>query len=401
MATIRLKPFVEIRCRVDVYRCFHSASTVRAKTKPAISPRVKRLNRGHKPIQPPLPASQTSSENLDENLPSPNACMNAFKEWLPINAELQRGLLRRYQVCAKANVSGWERNLCDEFGIKPRVLSSLALVILSDKLSTPTQKRLARDLMFSAYRLGDTSTTYQLVEIALRSKAIQTAEMRGPIQELGRLAGSGDSRAAIVLGSVLLSQNKVQEALKILRAVTSSDLDSVPPETAGEAFYTMGEIYLTLKDKSRAIDCYQKSALDYNDPRAYHQLGILGSNDATIRRLRLSKAAQHGLIASWHSLGILELIEVKSRPGAPKKFRDFGMAREWFQVAAADKFGPSMLEMANMCFVVGDNESGEQWLDHAENLPDVRWGTGALSRPMNFDTLRSETSQLQQHQPNS
>lgn len=133
-----------------------------------------------------------------------------------------------------------------------------------------------------------------------------------------------------------------------------------------------GQALLALNDKDGAKAAFEKAAKELDEPSAYFYLSKLQEPGSSQEQVYLLKAASSGIVEAWHNLGALEMAKQKESTTKKTTLADFGMAYEWFQVAAADGFGLSMLNLALMCKSVGKIEEGIKWLEKAEENLDVR-----------------------------
>lgn len=224
--------------------------------------------------------------------------------------------------------------------------------------------------MLSASELGLKTATFSLIEAAIRSKSLNVRTFASPLQQLDRMAKQlGDPEAMTLLGKVMLSQAREEEAFEWFSKATRSGHDF---EGVGEAFSYQGQILLNRKDTEGAKVALRKAALELDDPSGYFYLSQLEEPGSEQQEVYLLKAASSGIIEAWHKLGALELFRIYQRGEKPTSIRAFGMAREWFQVAAAGGFGLSMLNMALICRIGGQSDAGLKWLEMAERLPEIR-----------------------------
>jgi TPR repeat protein len=146
----------------------------------------------------------------------------------------------------------------------------------------------------------------------------------------------------------------------------SENLDT---EEAGEALVCEGQI-LKKTNLKEAEAAFRKAALELDNPSAYFNLSQLEEEGSVQQKVYLLKAASSGISEAAHSLGSLELSKIKASDDSTSP--DYGMAREWFQIAATDGFGPSMLIMARICKASGESDEGLEWLAKAKGLAEVK-----------------------------
>jgi tetratricopeptide (TPR) repeat protein len=227
--------------------------------------------------------------------------------------------------------------------------------------------------MLSASGLGEASATLELISSSIRNNSLDLADYAAPLKRLGILAKKeGDREAMTLLGKVLLSQRRENEALEWFRRATQGPTQSLTFESAGEALVNEGRLLLSRKDHDSAGQAFRKAALELDDPSAYFYLSQLKETGSAQHKVYLLKAASSGIVEAWHNLGSLELSEIEKRSNKATSIADYGLAWEWFQVAATDGFGLSMLNLALICKSVGKSEDGLKWLDKAETLPEVK-----------------------------
>ena len=164
-----------------------------------------------------------------------------------------------------------------------------------------------------------------------------------------------------LLGMALFSQRKEQEALTWLRRASAGALDF---PGAADALILEGRILMS-HDKSGAMAVFQRAADELDDPNAYFYLSKLVSPDLAAREVYLIKAAASGVMEASHNLGVIELAKINKGGKQPKALDDYGMARDWTEVAAEGGFGLSMLNMAMMYRNVGLRDQAMEWLEKA------------------------------------
>jgi TPR repeat protein len=227
--------------------------------------------------------------------------------------------------------------------------------------------------MLSASALGEKTATFNLIEAAIHSRSLDITTYAAPLQRLGILAKEeGDRQAMVLLGKVLLTQQQEMEALDWFRKASQGPAESLNFEGAGDALVHQGRILLGWNDKEGATTAFRKAAIELDDPAGYFYLSKFEQPNSSQQQVYLLKAASSGIVEAWHDLGSIELARIDEKTEKPGSISDYGMAREWFQVAAADGFGLSMLNLALICKAVGEADSGLKWLDKAEELPEVK-----------------------------
>jgi TPR repeat protein len=177
----------------------------------------------------------------------------------------------------------------------------------------------------------------------------------------------------VVFGKVLYDRGKRDEALKWFR-----DARGLGQEFDGlaQALTSEGQILLDRNDRVGAEKLFRKAALELDDPVAYYVLSTLQLRGSPEEEIYLLKAASSGIVDACHRLGELEMEKTKmSQPkgtyaGAP--VRDFKMAIEWWQVAAAAGHGRSMLSLATLYRAEGQDGQGLEWLELAEKQPELK-----------------------------
>jgi len=225
--------------------------------------------------------------------------------------------------------------------------------------------------MLAASELGEKAATFEIISFALRTGALH--DYQAPLQRLGILAKKdNDPQAMTLLGKVLMAERREKEALAWFRKATQPPDGGLDFDGAGEALVNEGRILFQRKENEQAKAAFEKAALELDDPSAYFYLAQLQEPGSSNQQVYLLKAASSGVIEAWHNLGALELEKINKQEKKPNSLADYGMAREWFQVAAADGFGLSMMNLATMCKAVGQMDEAFKWLEKAENADGVR-----------------------------
>ena len=229
-----------------------------------------------------------------------------------------------------------------------------------DKCENVGQRKFGRDLLVTAASFGDRASNFKLVHAATSQGRLH--DVTESLQHVGILAKTGnDPQAMALLGMALFSQRKEQEALTWLRRASAGALDF---PGAADALILEGRILMS-HDKSGAMAVFQRAADELDDPNAYFYLSKLVSPDLAAREVYLIKAAASGVMEASHNLGVIELAKINKGGKQPKALDDYGMARDWTEVAAEGGFGLSMLNMAMMYRNVGLRDQAMEWLEKA------------------------------------
>lgn len=222
--------------------------------------------------------------------------------------------------------------------------------------------------MLSASALGEKSATFELISSAIRTGSIQ--EYDGPLRHLGVLAKKeNDPQAMLLLGKVLYGQNSDNEALEWFQKGTRPPTGHLEWNGAAEALVQEGRILLAKKAPLGARKAFEKAALELDDPTGYFYLSEMEEFGSEKQQTYLMKASSAGILEAWHNLGAIELGKRRVQP--IKRMSDYGLAREWFLVAASDGFGLSMLNLAVMHRSVEDIDGASRWLEKAMKVDEV------------------------------
>ncbi|TVY89941.1 hypothetical protein LAWI1_G006827 [Lachnellula willkommii] len=353
------------------YRSFHASPNLAAAAKPKPSPRISKAKtrvpnvlKQYKPKDalPPLAFLQSAAKAGAMDLEPAKAF-----EFLAEYVEQARSSTKK----------GWEKDLCAVHGVTLQHMVTLSGVLR--RCSDRAQNGLGLTLMLAASEMGEKSATYELIQSSINKN--QVFEYPAPLQRLGSLAKKEkDAEAMALLGKVLFCQGKEDEALEWLRKATRPPTGSLEFAGSGDALVYEGRILLKKGDKKGAGEAFKKGALELDEPSAYFYLSQLQEPGSSTQEVYLLKAASSGVLEAMHNLGALELAKIGKQEKKPTSLADYGMAREWFQVAASDGFGLSMLNMALICKAVGQDEAGLLWLDKAAQSPDVRGEAKNLRR---------------------
>ncbi|PMD49573.1 HCP-like protein [Hyaloscypha bicolor E] len=373
MSTVRgARPLIEKGCLLLRPRDFHATPFIRARPAPKRSPKVRATN-------PPAGGLRIKrTYEYEESLP-PIALLNAARKSGALAVEPDQALefLREYQALAGKSNAGWKQRLCDEHDILPSTMALLAGIL--KRCHSGGQKALAKSVMLAASRLGEKAATFDIISEALRVGTLY--EYRAPLERLGTLAKKdNDPQAMTLLGKVLMAERRENEALDWFRRATREPTGGLDFDGAGEALVSEGRILSQRNDRNGAKAAFEKAALELDDPSAYFYLAQLQEHRSSNQQVYLLKAASSGVVEAWHNLGALELEKLNTQERKPTSLDDYGMAREWFQVAAAEGFGLSMINMAIICKAVGQMDEALKWLEKAGGAEGVRSEAIALKR---------------------
>ena len=221
--------------------------------------------------------------------------------------------------------------------------------------------------MLSASKLGNQEATFRLIVSGIRSGNFKNYEQ--PLKRLQIMAKENNPTAMTLLGRILANQGKDREALELFHKATRGPA-GLDFEGAGEALVCEGQLLMEQNAKE-AETIFRKAAFELDDPSAYYYLSELQEESSLNQAVYLMKAASSGIVEAAHKLGSIELLKTKES-SASNSSPNHGMAREWFHLAAAGEYGPSMLSMAQICRECGELDEGLQWLNKAKKLEDVR-----------------------------
>jgi tetratricopeptide (TPR) repeat protein len=264
-----------------------------------------------------------------------------------------------------------------EHDITPSTMALIAGIL--SRCTGKGQKALAKSVMLAASELGEKGATFEIISTALRSGVLH--DYHAPLQRLGILAKKdNDPQAMTLLGKVLMAQRREKEALEWFWRATRPPNGGLEFDGAGEALVNEGRILSQRNEREAAKAAFEKAALELDDPSAYFYLAQLQEPGSLNQEVYLLKAASSGVIEAWHNLGALELEKINKEGKKPASLADYGMAREWFQVAAADGFGLSILNMAMICKAVGQMDEALNWLEKAEGADEVSVQARTLKR---------------------
>lgn len=278
-------------------------------------------------------------------------------------------------------------NLGSHVTIEHNISSSTMALLAGILKRCPSggQKALAKSVMLAASRLGEKSATFDIIAEALRIGTLY--EYRAPLERLGVLAkNDNDPQAMTLLGKVLMAERREKEALDWFRRATQPPTGGLDFDGSGEALVSKGRILLQRNDEKGAKSAFEKAALELDDPSAYFYLAQLQEPGSSNQQVYLLKAASSGVMEAWHNLGALELEKLNRQERRPSSLDDYGLAREWFQVAAAEGFGLSMINMAVICKAVGQIDEALKWLEKAEGAEGVRNEAIAIKRQWTAST---------------
>lgn len=143
--------------------------------------------------------------------------------------------------------------------------------------------------------------------------------------------------------------------------------------------FMQGKLYQTLqKDDVRAEACYRKAAYELDMPDAYWHLSLILPHGSTEWVTCVQKAASALHPEACLALSNLDVSQREARGTKIKWIENYGMGREWAEVAAAAGHPPAMMAVARMHHEVNQIQDGFGWLDRAEAAKDERVAADAV-----------------------
>ncbi|RKF61860.1 putative hcp-like protein [Erysiphe neolycopersici] len=355
------------RGRIINSRAFHQSRLSLAQFSPSVIHKKRVLDRGRI-----ANFREKKAYDCDESLPPIHLLKIAHEAGvLSIEPEQVLMFLRRYQHSLNhRQSSNWQQNLFKEFNITSLRTVTLIAAILR-RCKTKAQRSLARTLMLFASTKGDKIATFEIITSALRSNMIHNYQE--VFTRLKIIANNeGDQQAMMLLGKVLFyAYQSDTEALSWLQKANYPPTGNHMFDGAGESLVLEGRILQKTGDIQSAKIAFEKAAKELDEPEAYFYLSQIQENGSLIQQNYLLKAATAGITEAWYNLGVIELKKIMKNNPNIEKLGDFGIAREWFLVAAFDGNGPSMLNLAIMCKMIGDWTQAFEWLGKAKTIPSV------------------------------
>ncbi|KAL2064701.1 hypothetical protein VTL71DRAFT_3839 [Oculimacula yallundae] len=340
---------------LEISTCLHSRPTHTVKARGFTSS----AQRSNKPLKSPAKFSE-------QHLPPPALLKTAYKSGaLHLPPQQVLDFLQDFLYQSSMNNLGWQRRVCLEHNIDPATLGLIAGIL--EKSDSPAQLNFSAVLLGTAAKFGDRASIFKRVYEANQIRKIHYVPEA--LAEVGLLAKNGnDPQAMTLLGIVLYTQGKEQQALEWFRKATSGSLDF---NGAANALVFQGRI-LAPYDLEGARAAFARAASELDDPAAFFHLSKLETPGSPAQEAYLTSAAASGVLEACHNLGVNELARIHDGGEQPRSLSDYGPAREWTQIAAEGGFGLSMLNMASMCMGVGLRGEAMAWLEKAIGRPDVK-----------------------------
>lgn len=233
-----------------------------------------------------------------------------------------------------------------------------------------------------------------------------------PLDRLHTLAYRDTNTAAmILLGKVLESQKKDEEALALFRAAASQDDSAVGRDLTvlGDALVAQGHSMLfgqrAQRNPNLAATVLTRAAFECDNPLAFYYLAGLQEPMSETQETYLLKSASSGIAEAMHAIGILYRDRAasmaaaegtlskdtgsKAKAALQQEKETYNFAIEYLQAACEMGNGQSMLALATLLKDEGRREEGVQWLMLAEKQPSMGEQT-AWARKY-WETAREET----------
>ena len=238
---------------------------------------------------------------------------------------------------------------------------------------------LARQLLFSASAIGESTATIYILNSALRRKTLDSPQYIAPLAHLRTLAAPPHSsiEAMVLLGKIYESQNEEDKALQLYRQAASTSPSTegevetqlpLPGEGVASALVHQGLILQQRGNTSGAEAAFRQAALEHDDPTGYFRLALLQRLNSSTQETYLLKAASSGITLAATSLGQIHLGRARTEPA--DKATHVKLAKEWLYLGATAGEGQSMLILAKVFKEEGKMQSAQKWLEMAEKSPN-------------------------------
>jgi tetratricopeptide (TPR) repeat protein len=191
--------------------------------------------------------------------------------------------------------------------------------------------------------------------------------MESTLRHLSSLSSAGNPAAMVVHGRVLEREGKKEQALRLFQKATETEWGEDHEFESGvaSAWLSLGWLKLKSNDSTGGEAALKKGA-DLNDARAAFHFALTQPPERKDYHTYMLKAAVSGIASAQHNIGVFYLQQASANRTA-SYFRQ--MAREWFALAATEKFAPSQLNFALMLKHEGKASEGLEWLDRAQRNP--------------------------------
>lgn len=279
-----------------------------------------------------------------------------------------------YYVLQSTLIFPLERNIDPPFAYQ--------LGRILNKSFESSQKTIARRLILTASSLGHAPATLNLIDSSLRNSTSSFPSKPDHailLRQLDLLIEKGNLDAMVIRARISGSQGKQREAMswygKAINTPQGLEFDS-----AAYALTQIGDVFLAGGKKEQAREVYEESALKLDDPYGYFRLAGFLKYDSTeserfTKSTYLTKAAMSGIAEAAHGVGLMELMTFENWHENEKSVtmgrdtEDYGLAREWFEVAAAGGHAPAMI---NMMLISKNTHNAQEWAAKCEADPEVR-----------------------------
>ncbi|KAG9246785.1 hypothetical protein BJ878DRAFT_255369 [Calycina marina] len=251
---------------------------------------------------------------------------------IDISGERQFDFLSRFQqLDSEGGSLEDKKRLCAELRIIPSDLHGMATISLKD---APQFKELSCTILRLSADIGHAPS---LCELVARSFTDRSPVSGVDLQKLKELTNSQtpDGRLAMsIMGVYHASRKQYGDAMRMLTGAT--EVESEIRITA-TAYFNMALIQLIQKDWESAMKALRKAA-EAGETRAKYWLATQAEDGTPLQIATYEGAAATGMTEACHNLGHAELTKSSRQPGRPRLLRDYGMAREWFEAAAANEY---------------------------------------------------------------
>lgn len=229
---------------------------------------------------------------------------------------------------------GWEVEFVESMNAEPQVMTILGLIL--EKSRVGQINVLGGRMLMCAANLGYLPAIIRILTEALMFKRLSAPALVPAMTKLRWYALKQENAEALVLlGRILKSERRLDEALEMFRKAASVDREagSASDYDVSTALLNQGLILLHRNRHTEAKEAFEKAALELDNAVAYHHLALCLDDADPNKKTYLMKAAASGVPGASRDLAKEFLGDSKNETESRGRAAEAAeIAKQWAEV---------------------------------------------------------------------
>ena len=228
---------------------------------------------------------------------------------------------------------GWEEEFMDEMNVDHDTMTILGLVLEKSRVKQITV--LGGRMLMCAATLGYLPAVVRILTEGMMAKRLSAPTLQPILGHLRRYAKEDNAEALVLLGRILKSQNRLDDAMEAFRraAEVEREAGSASDYDISTAVLNQGLIFLHRKKFQEARECFAKAALELDNAVAYHHLATCLEDGDANKKTYLMKAAASGVPGAARDLAKEFLRDsTEETESVPRAVEAAEIAKQWAEI---------------------------------------------------------------------